>query len=407
MRSHQVSSSKGPPSQEQPPGPAATAELARSAGLRRVAILAWRDVDDAEAGGSELHAHEVASRWAAAGIEVVLRTSAVAGQAAEVQRAGYRVVRRSGRYAVFAKAPMEVASGRFGQLDGIVEIWNGMPFLSPVWSRVPTVVFLHHVHTEMWPMTLPSPLAEAGNFLESRLAPPLYRRSPIVTLSESSRLEIIGLPGVRKDRVSVVPPGVDPCFSPGGRRSDRPLVVAVGRLVPVKNFIHLIEVLARVRERIPNLEAVIVGEGSERSALEARREELRADSYLHLPGRLGSEELVALYRRAWVVASTSIREGWGMTISEAGACQTPAIATRIPGHLDAIDHGSSGMLVGRDGDFALQLETVLSDPMLRRRLGLAAATRAAPLRWEATAYGNLAVLAAERRRRMARHRPAR
>jgi glycosyltransferase involved in cell wall biosynthesis len=376
----------------------AVADLARGAGLRRVAILAWRDIDDAEAGGSEVHAHEVASRWAAAGIDVVLRTSAVAGRATVVERAGYRAVRRSGRYAVFLKGPMELTSGRLGPLDGLIEIWNGMPFLSPVWSRVPTVVWLHHVHAEMWTMALPSPLAESGNLLESRLAPPCYRRSRIVTLSESSRREIVELPGVRENRVSVVPPGVDRCFSPGGRRSDHPLVVAVGRLVPVKNFLRLIEILARVRARIPNLEAVIVGEGSERSALEARRKELGAESYVHLPGRVESEELVGLYRRAWVVASTSIREGWGMTISEAGACQTPAIATRIPGHLDAIDHGISGILVDEDGDFEQQLATLLGDPMLRRRLGLAAASLAAPLTWEVTAHGSLAALAAEARR---------
>ena len=163
------------------------AALAREAGLRHVGLLAWRDVDDAEAGGSELHAHEVATRWAAAGIDVVLRTSAVAGRAVLVERDGYRVVRRSGRYAVFVKGPMDLVTGRLGLVDGLVEIWNGMPWLSPLWSRLPRVVFLHHVHGEMWPMVLPSPLAEAGNLLESRLAPPFYRRSPIVTLSESSR----------------------------------------------------------------------------------------------------------------------------------------------------------------------------------------------------------------------------
>ena len=73
------------------PATAELAELAREAGLRRVALLAWRDIDDAEAGGSELHAHEVATRWAAAGIDVVLRTSSVAGRAVLVERGGYRV----------------------------------------------------------------------------------------------------------------------------------------------------------------------------------------------------------------------------------------------------------------------------------------------------------------------------
>ena len=378
------------------------AELAREAGIRRVAILAWRDIDDAEAGGSELHAHEVATRWAAAGIDVVLRTSSVAGRTALVERGGYRVVRRSGRYAVFVTGPMDIATSRLGPLDGLVEVWNGMPWLSPLWSRLPRVVFLHHVHGEMWPMTLPSPLAEAGNLLESRLAPPFYRRSQIVTLAESSRREIVALPGVRADRVSVVPPGISECYSPGGKRSDRPLVVAVGRLVPVKNFPRLIEILARVHERIPDLETVIVGEGMERSSLQARLRELGADGYVSLPGRVSSEELVEVYRRAWVVASTSVREGWGMTVSEAAACGTPAIATRIPGHIDVIDHGITGMLVDRDDDFERQLETLLGDPLLRRRLGRAAAARVAPLTWEATARGTLAALVADAESRSAR-----
>src|ERR1017187_9107146 len=87
--------------------------------------------------------------------------------------------RRSGRYAVFVTGPMDLAASRLGPLDGLVEICNGMPWLSPLWSRLPRVVFLHHVHGEMWSMALPSPLAGAGNLLESRLAPPFYRRSQI------------------------------------------------------------------------------------------------------------------------------------------------------------------------------------------------------------------------------------
>jgi glycosyltransferase involved in cell wall biosynthesis len=375
------------------------AELAEQAGLKRLAVLSWRDLDDAEAGGSELHAHEVATRWAAAGLDVVLRTSSVAGRAVLVERCGYRAVRRSGRYGVFATGPRDIAKGRLGPLDGLVEIWNGMPFFSPLWSRLPRVVFLHHVHGEMWSMALPSPLAEAGRILEARLAPPLYRGSRIVTLSPSSWREIVALPGVRASRVSVVPPGIDPRFSPGGHRAEHPLVVAVGRLVPVKNFPRLIAILARAHEAIPELEAVIVGEGRERSALQTRVRELRAESYISLPGRLNPDELVELYRRAWVVASSSTREGWGLTVSEAAACATPAVATRIPGHLDAIEDGVTGMLADSDEEFQGRLESLLRDPLLRRRLGRAASERVAPLTWEATARGTLAALASDARRR--------
>ena len=210
----------------------------------------------------------------------------MAGRAVLVERGGYRVVRRSGRYAVFVKGPMDLARGHLGPVDALVEIWNGMPWLSPLWSRLPRVVFLHHVHGEMWPMVLPSPLAEAGNLLESRLAPPFYRRSRIVTLSESSRRQIVALPGVRAHDVSVVPPGISPCYLPGGQRSDRPLVVAVGRLVPVKNFPRLSgsspgcgkgSLISRRSSSVRGWSGRAWRQGSR---------EVGADGYVSLPGRV-------------------------------------------------------------------------------------------------------------------------
>ncbi|HKH87654.1 MAG TPA: glycosyltransferase family 4 protein, partial [Acidimicrobiales bacterium] len=316
-------------------------ELVAGSGLRRVGMVAWRDLDDPEAGGSELHAHEIARRWAAAGIDVVLRTSAVAGSPREVLRDGYRAVRKAGRYAVFARAPLEIRAGRFGHvgpLDGLVEIWNGMPFASPLWWRGPRVVFLHHVHAEMWRMVLPPRLAALGNSIESHIAPPLYRRTHIVTLSSSSRAEIIESLGMRPDLVNVVRPGVDQRFTPppggpGSANADHPLVVAVGRLVPVKQFERLIAAAGSLAALHPSLEIVIVGEGYERPALEVGIEAAGVGNVVRLAGHLREAELVELYQRAWVLASTSAREGWGMTVTEAAACGTPAVVSRIAGHL--------------------------------------------------------------------------
>jgi glycosyltransferase involved in cell wall biosynthesis len=401
------------------------ASVSADAGLRRIGMVAWRDLDDPEAGGSELHAHEIASRWAAAGIEVVMRTSAVAGAAPEVSRNGYRVVRRAGRYAVFAQAPVEMAVGRFGpvgRLDGVVEIWNGMPFLSPLWWRGPRVVFLHHVHAEMWKMVLPPRLAAAGNALESRLAPPLYRRSRIVTLSESSRQEIIDSLGMRPDRVSVVAPGIDERFAPGsagsaraiGTKADHPLVVAVGRLVPVKQFDRVIAAAQPLAALHPDLEIVIVGEGYERPALEAAIEEAGAGNIVRLAGRLSEDELLALYRKAWVLISTSAREGWGMTVTEAAASGTAAVVSRIAGHLDAVEDGVTGLLFDNEDQFVKSVDSVLADGVLRAKMSRAARERSAGFSWEATAVATLELLAAEagsgswrrrRRRRIARSLP--
>src|SRR4051794_14394116 len=149
-------------------------DLAAAAGLRRIHMLAWRDLDDVEAGGSEVHAANIASRWAEAGIEVVLRTSYAQGHPPREVRDGYEVVRKAGRYMVFPRAAMGEVGHRYGKRDALIEIWNGMPFLSPLWATGPRVVFLHHIHAEMWKMVLPPKLAAMGDTMESRIAPFLY-----------------------------------------------------------------------------------------------------------------------------------------------------------------------------------------------------------------------------------------
>jgi glycosyltransferase involved in cell wall biosynthesis len=370
-------------------------QIAERAGLRRIDIVAWRDFDDPEAGGSELHAHRVMSAWSEAGLDVSMTTSSVPGGRRVIRRDGYRVIRRAGRYSVFPRSILSGAVGRIGTGDGVVEIWNGMPFFSPAWSRSPQITFLHHVHAEMWRMVLPRGMAEFGHLLEHRIAPPFYRRSRIVTLSHSSKAEIVERLRLPAERISVTPPGVEPRFSPGGERSPVPMVVAVGRLVPVKRFHLLVEALVRLKAELPELRAVIAGEGYERPALETLIRGHGAGSWIDLPGFVEDEVLVDLYRRAWVVASSSLREGWGMTVTEAGACGTPAVATRIGGHEDAVADGQSGLLVDGTEDMVRALDTVLRDEMLRRRLGLVALERAGRLTWDATARGTLAALGSE------------
>src|SRR5580700_802581 len=185
--------------------PEVLAAVAAEAGIRRIHMVAWRDLDDPEAGGSELHAHMVAARWAAAGLDVTFRTSAVAGAPETLTRDGYQVIRRAGRYAVFPGAAWEGIRLGHRPGDALVEIWNGMPFLSPAWYRGPRVVFLHHVHAEMWGMVLPPTLARAGDSVERHLAPRLYRSSRVVTLSESSRTEIVDMLGLPRDQLTVAP----------------------------------------------------------------------------------------------------------------------------------------------------------------------------------------------------------
>ncbi len=381
------------------PGPAKLGDIAAAAGIRRIHVLAWRDLEDPEAGGSERHLHEVARRWAAAGLHVTLRTSHAAGRAPEIVRDGYRVIRRAGRYLVFPRAALSERTGRHGPTDALVEVWNGVPFLSPLWYPGPRLVILHHVHGSMFQMVMPPGPARLGELVERRLAPPLYRRTTVATLSESSRREIVQNLRMRPELVAVVPPGIDDSFHVDASvaRSRDPLVVAVGRLVPAKRHALLIRAAARARRRVPGLRLRILGEGYEREHLERLVAELGAEDWIELAGWVDDHELRRAYREAWVLASASSHEGWGMSITEAGACGTPAVVTDIVGHRDAVLHGASGLLCSTDG-LAEALVEVLGDDRLRARLSAGAVERATPLTWDATAQGLLELLAGQRRR---------
>ncbi|MGB6059087.1 MAG: glycosyltransferase family 4 protein [Microthrixaceae bacterium] len=368
-------------------------DMAERAGLERIHMLAWRDLDDDEAGGSEVHAHNIASIWTQSGLKVTMRTSEAKGQPASATREGYSVSRRAGRFTVFPRSALAEMTGRLGPCDGLVEIWNGMPFGSPLWWRGPRAIWLHHVHGPMWGMTLPGPVAKFGVAIEEKIAPRFYRHQPIVTLSRSSQREIIDDLGFDEDKVRVISPGVDPYFTPGGEKSPTPLAVAVGRLVPVKDFPRLIRFMATARERVPDLELVIVGEGYERDKIVATIAECGGQSWVRLAGRISDDELRDLYRRAWIASSASVREGWGMTLTEAAACGTPTVATDIAGHSDAVDEDRSGLLRGTDAELADAVVSVMTDTELRMRLQKGALERAAELTWENAAIANFEVLA--------------
>ncbi len=354
-------------------------------GARRVHVLAWRDLDDPDAGGSELHAHEFMSRFAEAGLSVLHRTSAAQGLAPTAARSGYDVVRRGSRYSVFPRTIASELTRRMGGSDALVEIWNGVPWLSPLWCRNPKIMFLHHVHGPMWDQLLPKPFAAAGRIMETRLAPPLYRRIRTLTPSDATRDELIQL-GFPSTHVTAVPNGVDPFFCPGSDRSAVPLVVGVGRLAPVKRFDKLVEAALVARRRVPNLQLMIVGEGPERERLEAMIALHDATSWITLAGHLRREELRSIYQQAWLVSSASLAEGWGLTLTEAAACGVAAVATDISGHRCSVVDGVTGVLADLDhlGDAMADL---LTDHERRSELAGAALVRTRSLTWDNSALG--------------------
>ena len=96
--------------------------------------------------------------------------------------------------------------------------------------------------------------------------------------------------------------------------------------------------------------------------------------------------MVADYRRAWLVVSGSLAEGWGLSLTEAAACGTPAVATDIRGHRSSVVDGVTGVLV-EPTHLGATIADVLTDDASPGALGGAALARARTLTWDASALG--------------------
>ena len=352
-------------------------------GLLRVAFLNWRDTSNPEGGGSEVYVETVAEGLAARGHQVTLVCAEHGDSPSREIHNGIRILRNGGKLDVYPRAAWTLRAGRLGPIDVVVDVQNGLPFCSPLASKVPTVVLVHHVHREQWPVVYGRIRARIGWWLESTLAPYVYRHSSYVAVSSRTRDELIDL-GVDAARISVVhngtqaPPRTDHVPSP------TPHILVLGRLVPHNRVEHVLESARVLREQYPDLRVSIVGEGWWRKQLEgAARTKCVADITTFF-GHVDDSTKDRLLREAWVRALPSLKEGWGLVIMEAAARGVPAVAyAEAGGVVESIAHGSTGVLASDEKDFTAALDRILRDRDYRQSLGIAAALRSAEFTWEA------------------------
>ena len=162
-------------------------------GARRVLFLSWRDLGNPLGGGAERYLHRLATGLAARGDVVSVRTARYPGAAARELVDGVRYLRCGNADTVFPTTLRDLATGRLGRPDVVVDCQNGIPFFSRAVTRSPVVVLVHHVHREQWRVAVGPVAARVGWWLESSVAPPFYRGCRYVAVSPTTRRELIEL----------------------------------------------------------------------------------------------------------------------------------------------------------------------------------------------------------------------
>ncbi len=360
---------------------------------RHVLFLNRRDTSHPEAGGSEVFLERTAAELLDLGWDVTVACARYPGSAPQEDRDGVRIVRMGEGLGLYWRAAAALLRGGFGPVDVVVDVQNGMPFCSPLVTRVPVVNLVHHVHREVWPVVLPPALARLGWFAESQLAPRAYRNCRYVAVSGATRDELVGL-GVRRPAITVVHNGTDAPLRSDQPRAERPTVLAVSRLVPHKRLDVAVRAVAVLRESMPQIRLVVAGAGYWEPELRSLVAAHGLQDHVELLGWVGEDEKHRLMAEAWVMAMPSLKEGWGLSVIEAAAHGTPSVAFSGAGGLsESIVDGETGLLVnGGQEEFTATLRRLLLDHELRERMRGMARVHATGFTWAATAKALHAVL---------------
>lgn len=338
-------------------------------GGKRVLIFNWRDIKHKFAGGAEVYIHEIAKRMVERGDYVTIFCGNDGHSLRNENIDGIQIVRRGGFYLVYLWAFLYYFTQFRGEYDILIDCHNGIPFFTPLYVKEPVISVVHHIHQKVFRLYLPKPLAEFACFLERDLMPIIYRNINFVTVSPSSKKEMIEYGLVGKG-IEIVYNGVDLKDYTPAVKSPWPIILYLGRLKAYKSIDVLIASFKLIIEKIPSASLVIAGSGEEESHLKRLANQLGIGDKVIFAGKVSEQIKIEFLQKAWVMVNPSFMEGWGITTIEANACGTPVIGADVSGLRDSIKNLETGYLVphGDSIGFADKIIKVIEDGKLRTRM---------------------------------------
>ena len=303
-----------------------------------ILILTWRSLDHPKAGGSEVWATRVAE-------DLAQRGHAVTYFSAKHQNIEHRDIKGvkyefgGGRFSTYRKA-RSFYRRNCENFDVILEVVNTRPYFSFKWGSTPSIAMFHQLAIEVWRFESPPVIGLIGRYILEPSWVKKYRKQYVLALSESTSESLYNF-GVKAHVVDG--PGNAVCTIMKNEKTDKPTLVVVARLTPSKRIDHAIDAFLLAKAAIPDIEMIVIGGGVSMKPLMKSYSSVIGKGLTFL-GRVNNEERDATIAKAHLLLATSVREGWGLNVSEAALLGTPTIGYDVYGLRDSIPR-SGGMLV--------------------------------------------------------------
>lgn len=349
----------------------------------------WRDKRDPDAGGAEVHLHEILRRMVERGHRVTWFSCKFEGADGFDSYDGIDVVRRGTWYNANFVLPRAVKAFLAKEkVDLVLEDINKIPFYLPLYLDVPVMPVIPHLFGKTV-FRETNPLFALYVYAWEQFIPRVYKNCNFSVISPSTRDDLVKR-GIPSDQIEVVLCGLD--HDRYRRieevsRYDAPTIVHFGRVRKYKAIDVIIKAFGRIRERLPEARLIVIGDGPELGNLKSLAGSLGLAEAVDFTGRVETEEMVNILNRCHLFMNASPKEGWGLTVLEANACGVPVVGSNRPGLRDSILEDKTGFLAeyGDVEGFARKGLELLTNEELWRRMSAASLEWARSMTWKRTA----------------------
>lgn len=318
--------------------------------------FSWKDIDHPAAGGAEKVSHEIMKRLVRDGHSVRLITALYSGATQYEKIDGIEVFRSGGRHSVYLRAYFLFKKNMKNWPDLVIDEMNTVPFGCAFYVKKPTILLTYQLARQVWFAQAMFPLSVIGFILE-----PLYlfilsrKYRTVLTESESTRKDLQKYGFSSKDihtfRVGIELGPIMP-LKPVNNLDN---VLILGAVRPMKRTLSAVKGFEYARDKNSSLRLTIAGDIGTPYAKKvlAYINASRHKDVISILGRVSADKKLSLMRSADVILVTSVKEGWGLIVTEANSQGTPAIAFDSDGLRDSITNGKTGLLVPPGDEKAL------------------------------------------------------
>lgn len=358
----------------------------------RILIYNWKDLKHPDVGGAEIITWELARRLVKDGNRVTWFCRSFKGAKPAETIDGVKVVRQGGLLSTY------IYGWRYYRAlerkpDVVIDMLNTILWQTPLYARESVrLCYVNQLAKEVFTFELPKFLSPVAKLLE-RLQFLTYKRTKSVVYSPSTKADLTTM-GIPLTNIYQFALGVDHARYRPGRKAPYPLFVAVNRLAKMKRTDLTIRAMQTVVKRYPRARFVIMGYGPELEPLQQLITTLGLQKNVQILTkdvlffkREPKDRKVALMQQAWALVLPSVKEGWGMVVTEAAGCGTPAIVTDVTGLRDSVRKDRTGLIVSTNptpNELGKAMLKLIKQPALRTKLGKTARQWARQFHWAQT-----------------------